>query len=145
MRQGRMALVLHPACDMRALLFACAVLAGCSHTSSSSDKRSWQQLLDSSARHSRAASEHEAQAKVLEGLPANLVCTTDPVLDESLTSGDEPIAFNWVPCSDVTRDSAHSRRFLARDERRKANAERKRALELRSAELESAPMPRATP
>ncbi|HVK82652.1 MAG TPA: hypothetical protein VM513_01025 [Kofleriaceae bacterium] len=121
---------------MRALLFACAVLAGCSHTSSSSDRRSWQQLIDSAGRHDQAAAEHEAQARVLEGLPANLVCTTDPVLDENLTSGIEPIAFNWVPCSDVTRDAGHSRRFLAREERRKATAERKRALELRSAELE---------
>lgn len=122
---------------MRALLFACAVLAGCSHTNSSSDRRSWQQVLDSAGRHDRAAEKHEAAARVVEGLPANAICA-DQVLEDNLTSGTEPIAFHWQPCYDTTRDAGHSRRYLAREERRKATAERKRALQLRSAELERA-------
>ena len=90
--------------------------------------------LAEARRHEEQAEIHAHAVERAERSPPNYTCTTDPVLDELLTSGTEPISMGYNPCVDTTFFVGTHQRSLEKDELAEADDHRRRATELASNE-----------
>jgi hypothetical protein len=108
----------------------CFVVAACSAPTTKLPERpvSATERFDRAERHVAKAEQHEQIAERAERSGGTLVCS-DPVLDDQLTSGTEPLT-TWSPCWDIEIDTEVRHRRAAERERRAARRDRQIAADL---------------
>lgn len=96
--------------------------------------RSVEEHFAESQRHLEKAEIHAQSAEQAEQAPSNFTCTTDPVLDDNLTSGTETISMGWNPCVDTNFFTIDRQRTLEQRELAAAAEHRRRGAALAAAE-----------
>jgi len=115
--------------------FAIALVVGCgAHDAKAPQPQGWTGHMASADEHERRAKSHDEAAVIAESQagPTSWSCG-DVALNDQLTTGAERVT-SWMPCWDVSEESAQHHRYVAAKERRAARHDRETAARLLAAE-----------